>query len=317
MNVNKIRSQPMDNFYLKSSSKGMKYLYIGVSTLIALIITAPLFIIVYRYFPSLVVDFGLTIRIDMLLSFILVFVPTFTLIRFLNKKFVISFVIFFLFSMTIVQLLDIYSFNQIKKSYLDILNYVETNPVKVPFLSEHKMTIRNAEKIKEAIDYQNTEVRNFAIEASLRYFNEEGYYGKYGNIIRYFSVFKTINQWNYVPDPKGLDYFAKASESINHLGGDCDDHSILMAACIKAIGGEVRLIHTEGHLYPEVKIGSVENLSTIFDLIKRDLFYKESMGNQIFYRVDFENNVWLNFDYTGKYPGAKYLDNKIIGILNI
>ena len=94
------------------------------------------------------------------------------------------------------------------------------------------MTIRNAEKINEAIDYQNPALRQFAVKSAVNYFNDKELYRKYGNVIRYFSIFKTINQWNYISDPQGLDYFAKASESAQLLAGDCDDHAILMAASI-------------------------------------------------------------------------------------
>jgi hypothetical protein len=52
-------------------------------------------------------------------------------------------------------------------------------------------------------------------------------------MIHAFAVFKEINErWNYVSDPDG-DYIATASESLDFLG-DCD-HSILMAAAIRAI----------------------------------------------------------------------------------
>ena len=78
---------------------------------------------------------------------------------------------------------------------------------------------------------------------------------------------------------------------------------------------KLRLVHTEQHLYPEVNIGKVSELSEIYKLIKRQLFYKESMGKKIYYRVDENENVWMNFDYTDHYPGSKYLNNKIIGIL--
>jgi len=44
---------------------------------------------------------------------------------------------------------------------------------------------------------------------------------------------------------------------------------------------------------------------------------KKFFGSSLFYRIDDEDKVWLNFDYTGHYPGAKYMDEKILGILNI
>ena len=44
--------------------------------------------------------------------------------------------------------------------------------------------------------------------------------------------------WVYVNDPAGTDYYAKASESLRLLRGDCDDYAILMASLIESIGGD-------------------------------------------------------------------------------
>jgi hypothetical protein len=73
---------------------------------------------------------------------------------------------------------------------------------------------------------------------------------------------------------KDGDYIATASESLSYFSGDCDDHSILMAASVRAIGG--RLIHTKGHIYPEILIGTLNDLETVNYLIKNVLFEKES-----------------------------------------
>ena len=73
------------------------------------------------------------------------------------------------------------------------------------------------------------------------------------------------------------------SESLQHFSGDCDDHAILMAACIRAIGGTPRLIHTGGHIYPEMLIGNKADLELAILLIKDNLFVKESEGKQIHY----------------------------------
>jgi transglutaminase-like putative cysteine protease len=50
--------------------------------------------------------------------------------------------------------------------------------------------------------------------------------------------------------------YCTASESLSYFSGDCDDHSILMAASVRAMGGTPRLIHTKGHIYPEILIGT-------------------------------------------------------------
>jgi transglutaminase-like putative cysteine protease len=90
-------------------------------------------------------------------------------------------------------------------------------------------------------------------------------YSDYRTLIQCFAVFKEINsRWNYVSDPKDGDYIATASESLSYFSGDCDDHSILMAASVRAIGGTPRLIHTKGHIYPEILIGTLNDLETVF-----------------------------------------------------
>jgi hypothetical protein len=137
-------------------------------------------------------------------------------------------------------------------------------------------------------------------------------------------VFKEINSnWVYVEDPEGEEYFAKPEETIQlfaidgKFGGDCDDHAILMAASLKYIGAKVRLVRTPTHIYPELKVGDKRELDRMVQLIRSELFINESYGNSIFYHTDPAGDIWLNFDYTNGYPGGKFLDDKIIGILEV
>ena len=133
-----------------------------------------------------------------------------------------------------------------------------------------------------------------------------------------FTVFKEINgRWNYVNDPKDGDYIATASESLDYFSGDCDDHSILMAAAIRSIGGTPRLIHTKGHIYPEILIGSMIDLEKINYLIKNVLFVKESYGKKIHYHIDERGQVWMNLDYTATYPGGPFMYEEILGALTL
>ena len=143
-------------------------------------------------------------------------------------------------------------------------------------------------------------------------------YEEYRTIIQCFAVFKEINSnWNYIHDPKGQDYIAKASESLRYLSGDCDDHSILMAACVRSIGGTPRLIHTDGHIYPEILIGKKSDLEIINYLIKKSLFTTESKGKPINYHIDERGQVWLNLDYTAKFPGGPFMSEEILGVLTL
>ncbi len=170
-------------------------------------------------------------------------------------------------------------------------------------------------EIVRAIDYKNPVVRDFAVEATNEYFEneQEGTKMKYRILIQCFAVFKKINEnWNYVSDPQDDEYIAKASESVKLLAGDCDDHSILMAATVKAIGGIPRLIYTQGHIYPELLIGRKKDLDYISKLIHEKLFREESNRKTIHYHKDEDGNIWLNLDYTAGYPGGKFMGNGVI-----
>jgi hypothetical protein len=164
---------------------------------------------------------------------------------------------------------------------------------------------------------KNAEVRGFAIRAANANFKkEQNLHERYRDIIQCFAVFKKINRnWNYVNDPVGQEYFAKASESVKFLAGDCDDHAIMMVAALKSIGGTARFVATTGHLYPEIMIGDKFDVPRVEDLIKNALFPIESKGQSLHYHTDPDGKIWLNLDYTAAYPGGRYYAEPILGIL--
>ena len=159
------------------------------------------------------------------------------------------------------------------------------------------LILPNKSKIIDAIEFENSRVRDFSLMATNKDFKDVRGYSNYRTTIQCFAVFKEINsRWNYVNDPKGKDYIAKATESVQYLSGDCDDHSIFMAACIKSVGGTMRLIHTKGHIYPELLIGNKKDLEHINYAIKKVLFPIESKKKPINYHIDERGNIWLNLD---------------------
>jgi hypothetical protein len=192
------------------------------------------------------------------------------------------------------------------------------NPYPQDIIITKLLPFPNKTKIIDAVEYQNPKIRNFAIVAiNKNFMNLKGYHD-YSTIVQAFAVFKEINsRWNYVSDPKGHDYIAKATESVQYLSGDCDDHSIFMAACIKSIGGTMRLIHTKGHIYPELLIGSKIDLERINYAIKKELFPTESRNKPINYHIDERGKIWLNLDYTAKYPGGPFMNEEILGALTL
>ncbi len=188
----------------------------------------------------------------------------------------------------------------------------ETDLIVMPSFFDGPLS-RTVKSLQSKVDHRDSVVRNFAVTASLRHFDE--YYPKYGTIVRALSLFKTINSsFKYVPDSQRDEYFATPRETIlNGLGGDCDDHSILMVSAMKAIGVHSRMVLTQGHLYPEIFCGDQANFEK-FNTAIIHLFSKEIRGN-IFYHEE-NGQYWINLDYTARHPGGPYVSEKAFAIIN-
>ena len=176
----------------------------------------------------------------------------------------------------------------------------------------------NKTRVFESVDFLNSKVRNFALFAINKHFTKTPNYVVNRKLIQYFAVFKEINgRWNYVNDPKGQEYFASGSESLLYFSGDCDDHAILMCSAIKSIGGSMRLIHTGKHMYPELLNESEKEFEIATYLISSELFKKQSKGKTMYFHRDDKGKIWLNLDYTARYPGGPFLGEEVLSILNL
>ncbi|MBS7253894.1 transglutaminase-like domain-containing protein [Flavobacterium branchiicola] len=281
--------------------------------LLSLLITIPIFIILHQNLRDLNWSFNL----DRVIIFILVFASIFFLLMLLRTIIILCVAVYLLvlFYGTVI---GNYGFSEISEDYNSMVYTMSDNPFPQDIIVAKLLPFPNKSKIVNAIEYQNPKVRNFAIMATTKHFKGIRGYSDYRTTIQCFAVFKEINsRWNYVNDPKEGDYIATASESLEYFSGDCDDHSILMAAAIRAIGGTPRLIHTKGHIYPEILIGSLIDLEKVNYLIKNVLFVKESSGKKIHYHIDERGQVWMNLDYTAKYPGGPFLYEEILGELTL
>jgi hypothetical protein len=147
------------------------------------------------------------------------------------------------------------------------------------------------------------------------YFDE--YYPKYRQICRQFSLLKYVkSNFRYVSDPSNFDYFAPPQESIELMGGDCDDYSILVASVLKAIGANVRIVWAPKHVYPELYCGNKMEFEKYVSAIYT-LFEQEIGKKHIYYRIDKNGNYWINIDYTDLYPGSVYQSNEVLSIIYI
>lgn len=279
--------------------------------LLNILIAIPTFLIAHQNF----IDLGWLGHLDRILLFIIILIVIQLTLR-LVKTILILIIFLYLITLLYGTMFGNYGFVRVFEDYRYMVYSMSENPNPQDIIVAKLLPFPNKLKIIDAVDFSNPLVRNFALSATMKHFKEIKQTGRKRRLIQCFAIFKEIrNNWNYVNDPKGREYIAYASESLQHFSGDCDDHAILMAACIKAIGGTPRIIHTGGHLYPEILIGNKNDLETAIYLIKEELFKQESHNKQIHYHIDERNQIWLNLDYTATYPGGKFMSEEILGAL--
>ncbi|MFD1553312.1 hypothetical protein DNU06_06520 [Putridiphycobacter roseus] len=291
---------------------------------IAGVLTIPAFIFLYKYFPSIEINVRENpIRLDHMILFLVLFFVIFYLLK---KLRVLILIIVFAGAiiLTATNFMNLYTLENLYHDYKALLYDISNNTIEQKFFT-NEVKFFKEEKLREAVDYLNPVVRNYAVNVANKHFSEDRILSPSLKWVHFFSIFKEVHEkWNYVYDPHNEDYYAKASETIeqlkfdNQFKGDCDDHAILMGAIIKAVGGEVRLVKTRvsrkdgstvGHMYPEVKFGDVKELEAVVYLIKNIYFPAETKGKNINYYQDNKGFIWLNFDYNDNYPGGAYQSN--------
>jgi hypothetical protein len=278
-----------------------------------ILIAIPVFIIVHQN----IVNLNWYYNLDIILLFVIIIVIIQLVLRVLRTIIIVC-IILYLIALIFGSFSGNYGFSRVIEDYNYMIYSMSDSPNPQDIILSKLLPFPNKSKIINAIEYENQKVRDFSLMATTKDFRNIHGYSKYRTIIQCFAVFKEINsRWNYVSDPKGRDYIAKATESLLYFSGDCDDHSVLMAACVKSIGGTPRLIHTGGHIYPEILIGKTTDLEIINYLIKKILFVEESKGKKIHYHIDERGQVWLNLDYTATYPGGPFMSEEILGALTL
>ncbi len=125
-------------------------------------------------------------------------------------------------------------------------------------------------------------------------------YGEGYNIYKICALFDWVRkEIDYIEDEPGEDYWSQAEETLNIKGGDCEDHSILLASMIEAIDGEVRIILTENHAFTSIYIGDKNRTEEIMKAI--DVYYGTTLS-YTYWNKDDQN--WLVLESTGGlYPG--------------
>ena len=211
-----------------------------------------------------------------------------------------------------------YGFRTLYNDYRAMIYTMWNSPHPESIVFSKLAPFQRGREIRQAIDFDNPEVRTYALLAIKKHFSDANTDRRYRTEVQCMAVFKEIkNNWEYVSDPKSREYFARASETVKTVAGDCDDYSIFVAACIKAIGGTARIVHTVNHVYPELLIGNSNDMEAINYIVKRQLFSAESGGKQLAYHTDEHGQAWLNLDYTAAYPGGPFMNEEVLGVLNV
>jgi len=297
--------------YIKNKLTVKKPWDIIIIFVLNLLLAIPIFLIAHQN----LIDFNLPIHFDRIFLFLLIIVILQLILRAMRRITLIT-LFLYLIVLFIGTVFGGYGFKSVFEDYRYMMYSMSTDPYPQDIIISRLLPFPNKSKILSAVEFENPKVRNFALMATTKHFKNIKGYNDYFTLIQCFAVFKEINsRWNYVSDPKGKEYIATSTESLKYMSGDCDDHSILMAACIRSIGGVPRLIHTDGHIYPEILIGSKKEFEAINYLIKKELFVNESNDKVIHYHIDERNQIWLNLDYTARYPGGPFMHESILGAL--
>lgn len=276
-----------------------------------ILISVPLFIILHQN----LVDPEWPLHIDRVLIFITMVAAIQLVLNYLRKILLVCLALYVL-ALLYGSVFGNYGFGSVYEDYEAMVYTMAYDPNPQDVIISKLLPFPNKSKIIDAVDYNNPHVRNYAVGAATKYFRDVKGFHKQRQMIQCFSVFKDIrNRWTYVNDPHNAEYIASADESLLHFAGDCDDHAILMAACIRAVGGIPRIIHTGGHLYPEMLVGTKAELEIANFLIKDYLFSDESRGREVHYHEDEYGQIWLNLDYTATYPGGPFMSEEILGQL--
>ncbi len=282
-------------------------------TALSILTAIPIFLIAHQN----LIDPEWYFQFDRILIFIAILSLLYLIFYYL-RALIVACIIFFLVMLLYGSTFGQYGFFQVFDDYRAMIYTMAEDPHPQDLILSKLLPFPNKSRILNAVEYDNPRVRNFTLMATTKHFRDVPNQGRYRQLIQCFAAFVEINgRWNYVNDPKGRDYIARASESLLYLSGDCDDHAILMAACVRAIGGTPRLIHTTGHIYPEILIGNKSDLEQVNYLIKKVLFAQEAKGKDIHYHIDERGQVWLNLDYTAKYPGGPFMREEILGALTL
>ncbi|SHL87026.1 hypothetical protein SAMN05444266_105292 [Chitinophaga jiangningensis] len=289
-------------------------LVLNILSLLTLLVLAPF---INRFLPPIKAG-GL--HVDLVVAVVIAFAIVY-LLRWIFRPLIIPAFLMVCGLLVANRLVEGYSFTHVMNDYKGMVrgNWGAKDSKQIDILSLYPRKVesyrdKTVRGMRERINYQDSLVRNFSVQHSLEYF--DAYWYKYGKIVRFLSLFKYINyNFKYVLDSRRDEYFATPRETImNGLGGDCDDHSLLMTSCLQSIGARCRIVLIKGHAYPELYCGSKED----FEIMKQAiiLLFPKPAIKEIYYH-ELKGEYWINLDYSARHPGGPYLNDKVYALIEL
>lgn len=289
-------------------------LLLNILSLLTLLPLAPF---INRFLPPIVAGgFHIDLAVSFLISLLVVYA-----LRWVFRPLIIPAFLLVCSVLLINKYRDDYTFTNVLNDYKGMVqgNWGTKDSKQLDILSLYPRRVesyrdKTVRGIREKVNYQDSVVRNFSVKHSLDYYDE--YFYKFGKITRFLSLFRYINgNFKYVLDSRRDEYFATPQETIlNGLGGDCDDHSILMTSCLQSIGARCRIVLIKGHAYPELYCGDKED----FEIMKQAIItlFPKPVIKELYYH-ELKGEYWINLDYTARHPGGPYMNDKVYGLIEL
>ncbi|MGE7773428.1 transglutaminase domain-containing protein [Chitinophaga caseinilytica] len=285
--------------------------------LLSLLTVLPLAPYLNRFMP--VIQVGAW-HIDLFVSILIAFLFT-RLLLWIFRPLIIPAFVLVAGALIVNQFTGKYTFQNVVNDYQGMVqgNWGTKDSKQLDILSFYPRKVetyvdKTVRGIREKVNYNDSLVRNFSVKHSVDYYDE--YFPKYGRIVRYLSLYRYIREnFKYVNDSQRDEYFATARETIqNGMGGDCDDHSILMMSCMESIGARMRIVLIRGHAYPELYCGNKDDFETMKQAII--LLFNNPPVKELYYH-EMNGEYWINMDYTARNPGGRYLNNKVYALIEL
>ncbi len=177
--------------------------------------------------------------------------------------------------------------------YFDPVTYEFENLAEEREVEYEKSDYDDFNKLNELVNPRGSGVREKALQIASQYSGEY-------NVYQLCALFDWVrDEIGYVSDTQGTDYWSPPDETLVAEAGDCEDHAILLASMIEAIGGATRIILTENHAFASVYIGDESHASKVMETIEN--YYGEELP---FVRWIDNGERWLVLESTGGlYPG--------------